>query len=186
MNPARCRYPTKLSRQRGVAAIEFAVVAILFLLMLFGLSIFGQSFNTKQVLSRAATDGARAVSLVGADQNLTQMESAVRSVVVSSLLESDIAPKTLSIPPGGNLRTAQYNWLNNPQNILVRVQQPSVACTSQCYHRVEVGFNYNQNYVPQFTEPPPPPGGTPRPASLLNDLGGIQDSFISESAYVKK
>lgn len=186
MNPTRCRYPTKLSRQRGVAAIEFAVVAMLFLLMLFGFSIVGQSFNTKQVLSRAATDGARAVSLVGADQNLTQMESAVRSVVVNSLLESGIAPKALSIPPGGNLRTAQYNWLNNPQNLLVRVQQPTVTCTSECYHRVEVGFNYNQNYVPQFTEPLPSPDGTPRPPSPLNNLGGIPDSFISESAYVKK
>lgn len=186
MNTARRCNPTRLNRQRGIAAIEFALVAMLFVVMLFGLSIFGQSFNTKQVLSRAATDGARAVSLVGADQNLTQMESAVRSVVINSLLESDIAPKTLPIPPGSNLRTAQYNWLNNPQNLMVRVQQPAVACTSQCYHKVEVGFNYNQNYVPQFTEPPPSPGGTPRPPSALNNVGGIPDSFISESAYVKK
>lgn len=185
MNTARRCYPTRRNRQRGIAAIEFALVAMLFVLMLFGLSIFGQSFNTKQVLSRAATDGARAVSLVAADQNLTQMESAVRSVVVNSLLESDIAPKTLTIPPGGNLRTAQYDWLNNPQNLLVRVQQPAVACTSECYHRVEVGFNYNQNYVPQFTEPPSQ-GGTPPAPSPLNDIGGIPDSFISESAYVKK
>lgn len=182
MRPTRHHIPVKLNRQRGIAAFEFALVAMLFVLMLFGLSIFGQSFNTKQVLSRAATDGARAVSLVGADQNLTQMEDAVRSVVVNSLLESDIAPKSLPIPEGSSLRAVQKDWLNDPQNLLVRVQPPTVTCTSQCYHRVEVGFNYNQNYVPQFTEPPPP-GGT---SSALRNLGGIPDSFISESAYVKK
>lgn len=182
MSTTRRRQPTRVTRQRGIAAFEFALVAMLFVLMLFGLSIFGQSFNTKQVLSRAATDGARAVSLVGADQNLAQLENAVRSVVVNSLLASDIAPKTLPVPSGGDLRTAQYNWLNDPQNLLVRVQAPAVACASECYHRVEVGFNYNQNYVPQFTESTPP-GGTSSP---LNNLGGVPDGFISESAYVKK
>lgn len=174
------------NRQRGIAAIEFAAGAFVFLILLIGFSIFGQSFNTKQVLSRAATDGARAISLVDESQNLAQIGNAVHTFVANSMLDSGIAPSTLTLSPGQTLRQAQLNWLKDPNNILVRVTRSDEYCGSPCY-RVEVGFNYYKNYVPKFSEPPesPPGGQTPTPNPLRN-IGGVKDEFIVESAYIKK
>lgn len=187
MNKPRVRCTKNRRRQSGIAAIEFAAGAFVFLLLLYGFSIFGQSFNTKQVLSRAATDGARAISLVDESQSLAQIGTAVHTFVANSMLDSGIAPSNLTLSPGQTLRQAQLNWLKDPNNILVRVTRPQDSvCGSPCY-RVEVGFNYDKNYVPKFSEPPePPPGGqTPSPNQLRN-IGGIKDEFIVESAYVKK
>lgn len=173
------------SRQRGVAAIEFVAGAFVFLLLLYGFSIFGQSFNTKQVLSRAATDGARAISLIDKSQSTTQIGEAIHAFVAHSMLDSGVAPSNLSLSVGQTMRERQLIWLKDPSNVLVRVTRPDADCGSPCY-RVEVGFNYNQNYVPKFAEPPaPPPGGTAPPPNPLKDIGGIKDEFIVESAYVK-
>lgn len=173
------------SRQRGVAAIEFAAGAFVFLLLLYGFSIFGQSFNTKQVLSRAASDGAKAISLIDQSQSTTQIGEAIHIFVAQSMLDSGIAPSNLQLSVGQTMRERQLIWLKDPNNILVRVTRPDADCGSPCY-RVEVGFNYNQNYVPKFSEPPePPPGGAAPPPNPLKDIGAIKDEFIVESAYVK-
>jgi len=55
MRPIR---PTA-SVQRGVAAIEFALVCVLLLIVLFGIVSYGGLFVAQQSLSRAAEEGAR-------------------------------------------------------------------------------------------------------------------------------
>lgn len=182
--PNQCFAPSR-SRQHGVAAIEFIAGAFVFLLLMFGFSIFGQSFNTKQVLSRAATDGARAISLVDKSQSLEQIGTAIHTFVAQSMLDSGIAPSDLPLSVGQTLRQAQLVWLKDPNNVLVRVTRPDGDCDSPCY-RVEVGFNYHQEYVPKFSEPSaPPPGGMSPPPNPLKDIGSIKDDFYVESAYVK-
>lgn len=172
-------------RQSGVAAIEFAAVGILFFLLLIGFSIYGRSFNTKQVLSRAATDGARAISLIDQSQSTTQIGAAIRVFVAQSMLDSGVAPSNLPLSAGQTPRQAQLDWLKDPNNVLVRVTRPDADCDSPCY-RVEVGFNYNRQYVPKFSESSQPlPEGTASPPNPLKDIGGIKDEFIVESAYVK-
>lgn len=55
MTPLR---PTA-SAQGGIAAIEFALVCVLFLIILFGVLSYGGLFIAQQSLSRAADEGAR-------------------------------------------------------------------------------------------------------------------------------
>ncbi|GAA4334548.1 hypothetical protein GCM10023144_26920 [Pigmentiphaga soli] len=50
-----------LSGQRGVAALELALVFALFLAILFGIASFSVAFIVKQTLSRAVENGARAM-----------------------------------------------------------------------------------------------------------------------------
>ena len=48
-------------RQRGIAAIEFALVFMTIFFIIYGLATFGAVLYTQQVVSRAVEDGARAV-----------------------------------------------------------------------------------------------------------------------------
>ena len=65
MNAARRRTSKggpKASLQRGVAAIEFALVFSVLFLAMYGIATFGAVFYIQQVVSRAAEDGARAIA----------------------------------------------------------------------------------------------------------------------------
>jgi Flp pilus assembly protein TadG len=46
--------------ERGAAAVEFAIVAIPFFLLLYGLVVFGMALAVKQSVTNAAAEGARA------------------------------------------------------------------------------------------------------------------------------
>lgn len=49
--------------ERGAAAVEFALVAPLLLLLVFGIISFGFMLSFRQTLSQAATEGARAAAV---------------------------------------------------------------------------------------------------------------------------
>lgn len=66
--------------QEGIAAIEFAFVFVILFLLLYGLVTFGSAFYTTQVLTRAAEDGARVVTMF---HNPTQAQ--IEAVVLDSL-----------------------------------------------------------------------------------------------------
>jgi Flp pilus assembly protein TadG len=52
---------------RGAAAVEFALVLPLLLILIFGLIDFGRALNEQIVLTQAAREGARVAALGGAD-----------------------------------------------------------------------------------------------------------------------
>jgi len=49
-----------LQRQDGVAAIEFAIVSMVFLVILFGILTYGYIYGMDQSMNHAAEEGARA------------------------------------------------------------------------------------------------------------------------------
>jgi Flp pilus assembly protein TadG len=49
-----------LQRQDGVAAVEFAIVAMVFMVILFGILTYGFIFGLDQSMNHAAEEGARA------------------------------------------------------------------------------------------------------------------------------
>jgi Flp pilus assembly protein TadG len=53
----------RVARDHGAAAVEFALVVPLLLLLVFGLVDFGRAYNAKITLAQAAREGARLVAL---------------------------------------------------------------------------------------------------------------------------
>ncbi|MGK9170677.1 pilus assembly protein [Inquilinus limosus] len=60
------RRPAAFSDESGLAAVEFALVAPVFVMLLFGIIIFGIHFGTWLAVNQAAAEGARA-SVAGMD-----------------------------------------------------------------------------------------------------------------------
>ena len=56
-------------RQRGAAALEFALVAPVLILMILGMIDFGMVMNAQALVANAARDGARVASLNGTEAN---------------------------------------------------------------------------------------------------------------------
>jgi Flp pilus assembly protein TadG len=67
--------------ERGAAAVEFALVLPLFLLLVFGIVDFSRAFNVQLTLSDAAAEGARALA-TGA--TATVAEDAARAALQST------------------------------------------------------------------------------------------------------
>ena len=65
-----CRLCRK--NRRGAAAVEFAVVAPLFFLMVFGMIEFGRMIMVQQVITNASREGARMAVLDGATTDTVQ------------------------------------------------------------------------------------------------------------------
>jgi Flp pilus assembly protein TadG len=53
------------SKRRGVAAVEFAVIAPLFFLLVFGMIEFGRAVMVQQIITNASREGARYAVLDG-------------------------------------------------------------------------------------------------------------------------
>lgn len=116
----RPRPATALRRQRGVAALEFALIAILMISMLCGLLVWWRYFQAQQVITRAAGDGTRmAHSLIStatsypcgvaeAAANRLQIQNRVTQVARLALQQAAMPTDTLvvgafawSCPPAG-------------------------------------------------------------------------------------
>ena len=117
---------------RGVAAIEFALVSLVFLFILYGVATFGAAFYTQQVVSRAAEDGVRASQLFN---NLVPDDPRVRNVVYQSLSNSLIAPVEFT-----DTQAARLQWLK------ATVAAPEVRLTTGRV-QVVVAYPYRQNPV---------------------------------------
>jgi Flp pilus assembly protein TadG len=90
-----------LSREDGASAVEFAIVASVLLMVLFGTIQFGIAYNRYQGLNAAAREGAR----VGSLQNTTV--DTIRSRVLSSLSIIDPTNFSSSYTCPGTLNTDQ-------------------------------------------------------------------------------
>jgi Flp pilus assembly protein TadG len=85
---------------RGAAAVEFALVLPVLLLVIFGIIDFGRLLYAKITLSEAAHAGARAAALVG--------ESAAQDEVAKSVtgLDTSAGPVTATVSACANDPTA--------------------------------------------------------------------------------
>lgn len=59
------RWADILSRDRGAAAVEFALVSLLLITLVFGIAEFGRAWYTQASLSGAAREGVRVYALGG-------------------------------------------------------------------------------------------------------------------------
>ncbi len=133
------QFKTPFRHQRGLAAIEFALVFSVFFALLYGFATFGAVFYTQQAVSRAAGDGARAAVLLPPVAGFDQ--AAVRNVVLRSLAAS------LIVPAANNATQAtRQAWLNDPSNVTVAVSPGclNVGGVAGCVS-VSVRYTYARN-----------------------------------------
>jgi Flp pilus assembly protein TadG len=79
--------------RRAAAAVEFAVVAPLFFLFVFGMIEYGRMVMVQQMLTNASREGARRAVLDGATT------SNVTNVVTSYLASGSITGATITVSP---------------------------------------------------------------------------------------
>ena len=68
-------------KQRGAAAVEFAVVAPIFILLLFGMIEYGRMVMVQQMLTNATREGARRAVLDGT--TITGVKTTVKDYLTS-------------------------------------------------------------------------------------------------------
>jgi Flp pilus assembly protein TadG len=116
--------PCRLFRRnrRAAAAVEFAIVAPVFLLMVFGMIEYGRMVMVYQVLTNASREGARAAVLDGA--TTSSVQTAVQSYMTAAMISGatvTVAPNPPSNAEYGDPVTVtvsidfnQVSWLPSP------------------------------------------------------------------------
>jgi Flp pilus assembly protein TadG len=87
--------------ERGAAMVEFAIVAPLLFVLVFGIIDYGRYFYWYARVTNAAREGARAGSVM---KNLTGLDLAVRDTVMVRLAGSEVTTSmvTVETPPVGS------------------------------------------------------------------------------------
>jgi hypothetical protein len=80
-------------KRRGAAAVEFAIIAPLFFMLIFGIVEFGRALMVQQMLTNASREGARqaVVESATADE--------VKTLVTTSLTNAGITGATTTVTP---------------------------------------------------------------------------------------
>ncbi|HYW78266.1 MAG TPA: TadE/TadG family type IV pilus assembly protein [Thermoguttaceae bacterium] len=94
-------------RRRGAAAVEFAVVAPIFFLMIFGMIEFGRMIMVQQLLTNASREGARLAVLDGSTMAdvRTTVKDYLESVTVTGVTDGDIEIEAVKIDADSGAET---------------------------------------------------------------------------------
>jgi hypothetical protein len=110
--------------RRAAAAVEFAVVAPVFFLMIFGMIEYGRMVMVQQVITNASREGARLAVLDGASK--TEIETRVDEYLTSASIDTTLAVvEVLPDPPTNaafgdpitvtvSIPFAEVSWLPSP------------------------------------------------------------------------
>lgn len=102
--------------QRGAAALEFALVAPILILLVFGVVDFGLMFNSQSVFANATRDAARAGSFLAT-------KSEIQAVVTSqtSYLPNvdNVATAVTCRKPAGTNCTSDYNGQRESGGVVI-------------------------------------------------------------------
>lgn len=73
------------ARERGAAAVEFALVAPLVLMLLFGIISYGYMLSFRQAISQGAAEGARAAAVAPSTFTPAQLQATALAAVQQAL-----------------------------------------------------------------------------------------------------
>jgi Flp pilus assembly protein TadG len=105
------------NRRRGAAVVEFAVIAPLFFMLVFGIIEFGRALMVQQILTNASREGARRAIVEGA------AESEVQELVSDYLTNASVSGTSTTVSPSA-LSTA---GTGDKVTVTVSVPYASVA-----------------------------------------------------------
>lgn len=124
------RRPLMNRGERGAAAVEFALVAPLLILLVFGIIEFGRVWSARNVYISAAREGARVAAVGGtADAAKTRVQEASAPYAAPALAAIAVTPATACTDNAGgsvvvswtqsfSLNIAFFSWA--PGSYLVR------------------------------------------------------------------
>jgi len=84
----------RTSRERGAAAVEFAIIAVVLFMVLFGIFEYGRIFSQLEVFNSAAREGARVAAVRGTVADI--------QAAVDAAAEPYTVSAPISITPGGD------------------------------------------------------------------------------------
>ena len=122
------RMRSKLRREDGAAAVEFALIVGLLAILIFGLLEYGLAFWQVQNLRSAAREGARVAAVRGDD-------TAVRSAMVASSAGSLSGGWTFT-----QNRTCDGTTANTGQQVTIRLVNGSLPGSVQEAFQVSIPF----------------------------------------------
>jgi Flp pilus assembly protein TadG len=149
-------------RQRGVAAIEFALVFGVLFLGIYGLVTFCGVLYVQQVISRAAEDGARAAQSFRSDTPAADLQTNVRTAVYRSLALSMITPASVGAAPSSKEDWLREKMAGIPPEVTVSLGEVAVKVT----------YPYRANPL----LPPVPLTGSWMPEQLLGKATAARSS----------
>src|SRR5262249_52780111 len=116
-------FTPQIGKRRGASAVEFALVASIFFLLVFAIIEFGRVFMTLELLTEAARVGCRQ----GITPNATnaQIQQAATNFLTNVGIQGEIA--TVIINDGAGIQQAQNATSNS--EITVRVTIPAANIT---------------------------------------------------------
>lgn len=80
----------KLRGERGIVAVEFAIILPVLLLLVFGITEFGRLWMTKNIMTQAAREGARyAAVLSPSDWDEASVKERVKESLIGASLEGE-------------------------------------------------------------------------------------------------
>jgi Flp pilus assembly protein TadG len=107
--------------RRGAAAVEFAFVAPVFILLVFGMIEFGRAIMVQQVMTNAAREGARVAVL----DSTTPTHDTVVSKVTTYLQNSGISGATVTLNPTEPTASTVKN--GDPITVTITIPYTSVS-----------------------------------------------------------
>jgi Flp pilus assembly protein TadG len=118
----RERIQRRLHGEDGVAAVEFAIVSMVFLLFLYGILTYGFIFGLDQSMNHAAEEGARsAISTTSDSAAITKAHDTAFSRLSwlgSRIQSSDIVATVATCPNDTSVKcitvTITYPWETRP------------------------------------------------------------------------
>jgi len=135
------------AHERGAAAVEFALVAPLLVLLLFGIISYGVMLTFRQSLSQAAAEGARAAAVALAAPSDVRHDGAVAQAARA------VAD---ALGDGYNCRDGELVDDGVPVGGCV-ILAPDTCTADSCRYRVELTYDYADHpLVPRFPLVPMP------------------------------
>lgn len=92
-----------LTRERGAAAVEFALILPVLLLLVLGMLEFSRAYNTQISLSGAAREGAREMAIHGDADDAIAAAIAAAPSVTPTVTSSDVTISPATCSPGAQV-----------------------------------------------------------------------------------
>lgn len=117
---------TRRNPDRGAAAVEFALVVPLLILLILGIAEFGKAYYLQTTISAAAREAARVMALAN-DPSPTVNLGAARAAAKSAASNLGLTDAQITVTPS----TCVTNSADPTATVTVKVSYPLTFITSQ-------------------------------------------------------